>query len=280
MAGKRSNLAEMKHAAFALLLLGVCACQKDFGKGGDDDDVGSGAEIPWATYCLKLRTCFGDPRPISACILVEASGTTNVSPFLRPPRVENGNAQELVQETSWWEQFLVSRHGCIERAATCDDAHLCGNGDGTTCTTEPRCRSGDNLSGCFGEGTDEYTYEVHCTQSTLDCLPNAETGAACGLEDCIVGPPDPVCDGDRASYCDNGGITTLDCGASAMMRGCGDGTPGGCKPRGEDCDPRTFVGACQGSAAEYCVDGQVKTIDCTTAGFTSCALVAGAPGCA
>lgn len=324
----------------ALLGVLLAACGNDFGS-KDPDGGGSGSEAPWAAYCLKLRSCFGDARPISACILAEASGHTEVSPFLRRPRVPNGSQAELVTQTDWWERFLDTRRGCIERATSCAEALTCGNGDGTVCT-DWRCRSGDQLDGCYGEGGDLYRFEINCLLQDLECFPNSETGADCGWGNCITAPPDPVCEADAlvacqdgiiqhsecgemgrtcgtgldgtlgcrgagadcatapeapvdgdplypmaaatcegnvASYCDNGGTTTIDCAASSMMRACVDGVPGGCAPTGDACDPRTFVGACDGTGAQYCVDGNVKTVDCAANGFSSCGLVAGAPGC-
>ncbi len=357
----------------AVVAAGLCmgfslsACKKDFGKPGDGGG-GSGAELETALLCLKLRACFADPRPLSACILLEASGNTSVSPLLRPQRDPDGEPHELVLGVDWWERFLTARHDCIERSTTCDDARLCGNsdvdGDGApdSCDLEtlaPICRT-DRLQGCYGESFSASWFEIDCTLPGLGCLPNVEAGAACGIEGCIVGPPDPVCDGEAlvacqdgiiqrtecgqmgrtcgeglegelgcrghgeactdepvasddwvypmapatcdgnvASFCDNGALTTIDCAATSMMRSCTEGAPGGCTPPGgggdgdtdtdadsdadgdadTGCNPRSFVGECDGTRVQYCVNGTVATIECAENGWTSCAMVEGAPGC-
>jgi hypothetical protein len=331
-----------------LSLLCASACKKEFGSPPGPGSGEPGEELETALLCLKLRACFADPRPLSACILLEASGNTSVSPLLRPQRIENGEPHELVYGVDWWERFVTARRDCIERETTCAEVQLCGNsdvdGDGApdACDLEgdpPRCRT-DRLQGCYGEALSAFEYEIDCALPGLGCLPNAEAGAACGIEGCIVGPPDPVCDGEAlvacqdgvmqttqcgqmgrtcgpnadgtiacvgrgeacdedpldsedwvypmapaacdgavATFCDNGAMTTIDCAATAMARSCTEGAPGGCTPTGPDCDPRTYVGECDGTMVPYCADGYEVKIDCAESGWTTCATVEGAPAC-
>jgi hypothetical protein len=103
-----------------------------------------------------------------------------------------------------------------------------------------------------------------------------------------------ACDGDTATWCDNGTVYRIDCtarGQGCAVDSCASGayccdsttstttppttdTPDMSQPAQTECDLIGFAGVCDGNVVRYCSGGEIKTIDCTanaeTCGVGTC----------
>jgi hypothetical protein len=98
----------------------------------------------------------------------------------------------------------------------------------------------------------------------------AGSGAACGDSDKVT------CSGSVATYCSGGARATIDCAKNRFASRCAAGAAPTepCAVAGAECDPASYVGACDGSAMSMCVNGYVVSVDCHDLGLVSCAVPA------
>jgi hypothetical protein len=140
--------------------------------------------------------------------------------------------------------------------------------DGYTCE-ENGCADG---AYCCGTPQMSMADMATPTEASPECLALGYTGA---------------CDGDTATWCDNGNIVRIDCGArsqSCMVDTCASGAYccdapadapdlsdvpdlGDAPDLVDECAQLGTAGACDGDTVRYCAsDGTVHTIDCTALG--------------
>lgn len=126
----------------------------------------------------------------------------------------------------------------------------------------------------------------HCTDGLLERW-TCPAGTTCGEGTkpqqlgCVgAGAPCSTdrCDDDGAlEACLAGREFRLDCGALPIPSRCS--STNGCRPSPDlSCDPTKFIDACDGSSVVYC-DGDRRSFDCTTIGFTKCGTLKGAAAC-
>jgi hypothetical protein len=209
-----------------------------------------------ATSCEEFRSCWGGDLVTLSATVEDAECIGNVISIelikgVSPARLDCGAiGGQCVDLASG-----LLRVGCNVRP--CDGPEPIRDCNGTT------------ASGCGGWG--EY--------SSVDC---ARTGRVCRIDGnhaVCAGSGAPcdeslriTCAGSVATYCSNGAKATIDCATTRFATGCAAGASSSepCTAAGKDCDPESFVGRCDGSAFQLCVDGSIATFDCHSIGFPLC----------
>jgi len=182
----------------------------------------------------------------------------------------DGSKLVMMGETPFFDCAAIGAT-CVDLMSgaqrACCNAELCTDFDQVTCDA-----GGATGTFCHGWGA-FMTFD--CSLTGRVCTPDPYylcegTGAACDVTE-----PAPECTGAVASYCAGGRLASFDCSQNELRSGCGGDTYGlPCIPRGSDCDPQGFAGACQGAELTLCVDGYLELVSCTDLGFSTCDLPA------
>lgn len=120
--------------------------------------------------------------------------------------------------------------------------------------------TGGRATYCLGE---RFLASVDCAAQGATCFAT-DAGSMCRGPECSTA--DSRCDGTIAIRCEQGRLTRFDCGQQPTQRRCETGR---CVETGTSC--RVGADSCAGDVLGACVDGVVRTFDCRSAGFGSCA---------
>lgn len=188
--------------------------------------------------------------------------------------------------------------GSCEPEAVCEGTTMVRHGAQFDCSSiEGACTSpaiGEQMACCRPFSCDDDDVrrcdeQIFCAQSPLgggfffDCAP---TGRVCREgpigelcqgtgRPCAEGGVPITCQGPIADYCapDRGQRATMDCRSTGFRTRCDKtGATAGfpCAPRGQQCDPESYEGACDAEDLLVCVDGFIERVDCDALGFEGC----------
>jgi hypothetical protein len=133
----------------------------------------------------------------------------------------------------------------------------------------PSC-DGATASGCGGWA--EYT-SIDCARTGRICRIDGVHAVCDGTEGAACeGSEKVTCSGSVATYCGGSRHTTVDCARTHFRTRCAVGETSWepCAPAGNECDPLSFRGECDGNKLKVCVDGSIVSVDCGTVGLAFC----------
>ncbi len=261
-----SGTLDVDDATAACVMFASCV-GSELGPGGCFEQINTFTSeqiacLAGARECAAVRACVGmTTTPDRTC----TSGSRCTSETTWERCVE-GMRQTI--ECARYYQSVGDR--CITGASRSDcGGDTCNDGDPPRCegTHVVRCDSG-------------ITEDVDCARLGLSCVVSA-SGPICAGED------DPTCTTERASRCDGDTLRVcragrdvgrrcdaivggLECFESGGASYCGLGTA---------CEP-SAPGSCDGTNMTFCAGGEMRTVDCTTLGFTRCVTVGSRTVCA
>lgn len=157
--------------------------------------------------------------------------------------------EEVIELSSF--DFTVDGHG---ESAVCN-----GDSGGPSLWTMPG--GAVRVMGTVSWGDPSCVDEDHFAWTAYSCEFLDEYRGGCG-DVTEVG----ACDGARATYCEGGGVVTVDCAARGQV--CGDDGTGRsrCIDAADPCDGETPAGRCDGAAAVWCEGGAAQRVDCEARG--------------
>lgn len=145
------------------------------------------------------------------------------------------------------------------------------------------CQPGAQSTCVNGDGTPGSAFVQSCNNGILERQDCGRISAACnpsGLTPhCRGNGPTCAktfgdltlrCEGSVLVSCADGGEARYDCAKDSL--GCYSGAGGnafGCAA-GNACDPNQYPATCVGTKLTFCNKGVVQTVDCGSAGFTTC----------
>ena len=241
--------------------LSPSACIAEFGKTAsrwDDTMLNHLLSCAGATSCSELRSCWGGDLMTLSTVVYNGECIGNVISVeliagVTPAQFDCG---------AIGGECAPMASGSIQ--AGCNLERCCNADPITTC-------NGAVASGCGG----------WCEYASIDC---GRTGRQCEVQDgrAICVGTGPACDESTrvtcwssvATYCAGGSLATIDCATTKYATACAEGATSlePCTIRGKDCDPTSFVGQCDGSMVQLCVDGSIASFDCQSIGFPRCDL--------
>jgi len=241
--------------------ISVSQCLAEFGRTAsrrDDTMLNHLLACAGANSCAEFHSCWGGDLVMLSAYMVDAEcvGNTISAELVEGVTPAHFDCGAIGGQCVGLSSGAL-RVGC--NVGACGGPDPVASCDGVT------------ASGCGGWG--EYT-RVDCARSGRICTSDgryamcAGSGAACDESERVA------CAGSVATYCANGARATIDCATTMFATGCAAGAISSepCTAAGRGCDAYSFVGRCDGSVFELCVDGSIVSFDCRNIGFPRCDL--------
>lgn len=233
---------------FFVACLSGAGCKKDE-PGGNGNSEPSLAPEEIDAACALIVSCL---PPAS-----ESASDCSTSALTRPAAGR--------RFTQAWLECLAAAGSRCDAVNTCAPEVV-----GDPCADMPQGETcqGDRLISCFGGRID---YVTDCAAWGLECAEVAGESQCRGTgPSCLEGSES--CDGTTAVMCLGYSEERFDCSELVDGRRCVERSDMAfCVSEVADCDPTTFIDACDGAAVVFCsASGREVRLDCTLLGFTGC----------